>query len=345
MFQKILAVAVTALVLAACGEDSAKQTPQQPACDSVEVVQTVRNNIQEIITQEARAFARNDSRRFVDADKIIAAAAQLDITLTDATAVKDGNQMTCNASLNVQIPNDIMSMAYTNSPLIYGDLSIPQLIEKKVLGSNLLYADNRFTTSLRYTPQANQSVHFADNTLATTAQTVSAALLPYGVKSILMIDGQAVSKEDAIKMLASPAPEDVPQAEISPEDILENNAASRSDGVPQDLTGPDIHTEVLIPNTIDDEKVQSLAQSELEQARKQNHQAEAEITDVWNGMERTVQQGILSEQREWIKGKTQNCMQAAASADSPAQAEYLRLQCDTRMTRERTQYLRGFSIN
>lgn len=344
MFQKILAVAVTALVLAACGEDSAKQTPQQPACDSVEVVQTVRNNIQEVINQEARAFARNDSRQFVDADKIIAAAAQLDITLTDATTVTDGKQTACTASLNIQIPNEIMNTAYANSPLIYGDLSIPQLIEKKVLGSNLVYADNRFTTTLRYTPQANDSVRFADNTLSTTAQTVSSALLPYGVKSILMIDGQAVSKEDAIKILASPATEP-PPAETNPADILENNAASRSEGVPQDLTGTDIHTEVLSPNTIDDEKTQYLAQSELEQARKQNRQAEAEITDVWNGMERTVQQSILSEQREWIKGKTQNCMQAAASADSPAQAEYLRLQCDTRMTRERTQYLRGFSIN
>ncbi|MGN6943463.1 hypothetical protein ACTHS8_10860, partial [Neisseria sp. P0016.S008] len=28
-----------------------------------------------------------------------------------------------------------------------------------------------------------------------------------------------------------------------------------------------------------------------------------------------------------------------------AQAEYLRSQCETRMTRERTQYLRGYSLN
>ncbi|WP_369011394.1 lysozyme inhibitor LprI family protein, partial [Escherichia ruysiae] len=53
----------------------------------------------------------------------------------------------------------------------------------------------------------------------------------------------------------------------------------------------------------------------------------------------------LTEQRAWIQNKIQNCQQAAAQADSPAHAEYLKLQCDTRMTRERTQYLRGYSID
>ena len=37
--------------------------------------------------------------------------------------------------------------------------------------------------------------------------------------------------------------------------------------------------------------------------------------------------------------------QAAAQAGTTLQAEYLQLQCDTRMTRERSQYLRGYTIN
>ena len=62
-------------------------------------------------------------------------------------------------------------------------------------------------------------------------------------------------------------------------------------------------------------------------------------------MDSDVKQQILGEQRAWIQSKKLNCQQAAASADNTAQAEYLRLQCETRMTRERTQYLRGYSIN
>jgi len=42
--------------------------------------------------------------------------------------------------------------------------------------------------------------------------------------------------------------------------------------------------------------------------------------------------------------KTAACRRAAAQADSPERAEYLRLQCDSRQTRERIQYLRDYSV-
>ncbi len=155
-----------------------------------------------------------------------------------------------------------------------------------------------------------------------------------------MIDGKAVSKEEAIKILQSKAAEEPPVAKA--EDILENNAASQASGVPP---AAGLETEILRPDGEEKQEQPSFSQSDLDNARSQNHQAEAEIKGVWDGMERTVQQEMLAEQRAWIQTKNQNCQQAAARADSPAQNEYLKLQCDTRMTRERTQYLRGYSIN
>ena len=340
MYRKWLTLSLTAAFLSACGEDTSKKTSILQ-CEDPALTQSVRTTIQDTIKREARSFARSDSRQFIDADKVIAAASELDITLEGMKEVREGNKTFCRADVLIQIPSDISDAADTNSPLIYGDTSVRELVEQKIMGSQTALSGNRFALPLRYTPTA-EGIRFEDNTLATTAQTLSTALLPYGVKSIVLIDGKPVSKEDAIKIIRNSAHSEPPEAD--PEDILENNAASQTEGVPQDLIGLETATEILNPNAAARETV-SLAHSDLENARAANRQAEAEITGVWSSMERGVQQGMLDEQREWIQRKMQNCTHAAAAADSPAQAEYLQLQCDTRMTRERTQYLRGFTIN
>ena len=341
MYQKLLAASLAVAVLSACSDDP-KTEQQELACNQPAVMQAVQQNIQEIIQREARLFARNDSRQFVDADKIIAAGAQLEISLDNPHTVREGNKPLCNAGLNIHIPAEIMSSADTNSPLIYGNVSLADLIGQKVMGSHLSFSGNTFTTALRYVP-TETGVNFEDNTVTTTAQTLSATLLPYGVKSLLVIDGRAVTKEDALKMAGNSEFAEPPQA--NPADILENNAASQSEGVPDTAIGLETPAEVLNPSIGESRDVPSLAQSDLDQAREQNQRAEADINRIWNSMERGVQQGILEEQRSWIQSKNQNCAQAAAGADSPAQAQYLQLQCDTRMTRERVQYLRGFTIN
>ncbi|PSJ79938.1 lysozyme inhibitor LprI family protein [Neisseria iguanae] len=343
MYRKLLALTLSAGLLAACGDDSTKQnTTADLVCTDPVIVQSVRNTIQDIIKQEARAFARNDSRQFVDADKIIAAGSLLDITLEDAQTIREGNKTLCSAGLRIVIPTDIANSAATNSPLIYGNTTIREIIEQKITGSILSYSGNSFTTTIHYTPKKTDGVSLEDNAVTLTAQTLYAALLPYGVKSIVMIDGKAVSKEEALRPNTTESFDEPPEAD--PEDILENNAASQSDGVPQDLIGLDSHTEIISPNTDHSSQNSSFSINDLENARAQNRQAEAEINGVWNSMEHGVQQGMLDEQRSWIQSKSQNCLQAAAPADNPAQAEYLQLQCDTRMTRERTQYLRGFTI-
>lgn len=343
MYRKLLTVTLATVLLAACGDESNKQdAATELACNAPVVVQNIRNSIQDIIKQEARAFARNDSRQFVDADKIIAAGSQLDITLEDAQTVREGNQTLCSAGLRIIIPTEIANSAAANSPLIYGSTGVGEIIKQKIMGSNLSYSGNSFTTTIRYTPGKTDGVDFEDNVVTATAQTVSAALLPYGIKSIVMIDGKAVSKEDAVRMSTSESFSEPPEAD--PEDILENNAASQYEGIPQDLIGLDTDTEIMSPNSDNSAQNPSFSANDLENARAQNRRAEAEINGVWNSMERGVQQGILDEQRGWIQSKSQNCLQAAAGADNPAQAEYLQLQCDTRMTRERTQYLRGFTI-
>ena len=168
------------------------------------------------------------------------------------------------------------------------------------MGSNLTFENNTFSTTLLYTPDKDGKPVFEDNTLSSTAQTLSATLLPYGVKSIVMIDGKPVSKEQAIKLLQNQNTEEPPT--VNPQDILENNAASQAVGLTDDDDNSDY--EVLRPDReTPRNEPPGLSQSELDNARAQNRQADGEINDLWGGMDSDVKQQILGEQRAWIQAK------------------------------------------
>ncbi|MCS4534521.1 lysozyme inhibitor LprI family protein [Neisseria montereyensis] len=344
MYKKLLTLSIVAasLSLAACSEDTPQQTTPELACTNPAVAQNIRTNIQEIIKQEAESFARNDSRQFIDADKIIAAATQLEISLDNAAQDTQNGSPICSADLTIKIPNNILAAAETNSPLIYGsDKTIGQLVQERIRGSNLNYNQGAFTQKISYTPEISTdtaAVDYEDNTVTVMAQNISSALLPYGVKSILLIDGKAVKREDALNM-DKEAYDDPPPAD--PEDILENNAASSifGDETANAVSAPEILSPEPQRNEI------TFSANELEQAQSNNQAANNEINRVWRSIDQNVQKELLTEQRNWIQSKDNNCRQAAAQADSGLQAEYLRLQCDTRMTRERSQYLRGYTIN
>lgn len=340
MYRKIMMLALAAAALSACGDKKEEQPPL--VCNDPAVLQSVRANIQEIIKQDARAFAQNDVRQFVDADKIIAAGSELLVTLENPVQEESNGRAVCSAGLSVQIPTAILSASQANSPLIYGDQTVSQVIQQRMMGSNLSYdGAGVFTRPLRYTPASangQTSVNYEDNSLAGTAQTVAAALLPYGVKSILLINGQAVSLDDALRMRDQPFAE----PPVAPEDILDHNAASGVFGqvAPASAAPP----EVLTPAAPANEEI-SFSANELEQAKSNNRAADDEINGIWKRMDKAVQQRLLNEQRSWIQSKNNSCRQAAAQANTTLQAEYLQLQCDTRMTRERSQYLRGYVIN
>lgn len=336
MHKKLLILAAVAAV-AGCSEK--EQTPAL-ACTHPSVLQNVRADIEETVKQQAKSFARTDSRQFVDADKVIAAAVGLETALDNPQQTEEGGSPVCRADLRISIPEDTWRSAEAGSPLIYGNTPLSEWIAQKTMGSRLKFADRTFTTTLLYTPDQTGRAAYSDNTVSLTAQTLSAALLPYGIKSIVVIDGKPVKKEDAVKMLQNQSETEPPQAD--PQDILENNSASAVEGIPVALEN-EMPTEILRPQQTARQE-SAIAQSDLEQAREQYRQADMEINRIWKQMDRDVQQQLLTEQREWVFGKKNNCLQAAGDASDADQSEYLRLQCEARMTRERTQYLRGYAI-
>ena len=119
MFSKRLMVPAVAmaLLLGACGE---KQKPQNNTlmCADPAVSQSIQRSLQQFLKEQARQFASSDNRQFVVADKIIAAASELTVSLNNPSQVGTGSSSTCRGELSITIPADTLKLAETNAPLL-----------------------------------------------------------------------------------------------------------------------------------------------------------------------------------------------------------------------------------
>ena len=346
--KKTLIVSLTTLALLAACSDKKEEQANAVNCGDPAVLQNARDNILQTIKEEARKYSQNDSRQYVDADKVIAAGSDLNISLSDAKSNSNGTSPTCTAVLNIQIPEPVIKVARDNQTLVYYPQNLDSILQQRTGGNTGLSfdANGLFKQVLNYTPAPTQNagitVNYADSNLTNAGQTLTATLLPYGVKSILMMGGKPVPREEALKQLAvaasalteAPAPSNQPD----PRAILEDNSASGIFAPAATTPSP----ETLAPKT--EAPAANIAPAELDQARGNNSQADADINRAWERLDQTVQKELLNEQRDWIHSKNNSCRSAAARAGNADEAEYLKLQCDTRMTRERIQYLKGYSI-
>ena len=88
-----------------------------------------------------------------------------------------------------------------------------------------------------------------------------------------------------------------------------------------------------------------ISEHALQQARDNNVNANNVINRLWVNMDDTVRKTLRPEEHKWIAQKLSQCQTQAANAKNSAQAEYIRLQCDTKMTNERIKYLNGYSLH
>lgn len=111
----VLTAAALVCLLAACGKKEDPK-PADLACADPAVLQNIRDNLQQAIKGQARTFADNDIRHFVDADKVIAAASELTVSLNNPQQDNSGTRSFCQAELAVAVPAAILQTAHTNAP-------------------------------------------------------------------------------------------------------------------------------------------------------------------------------------------------------------------------------------
>ena len=362
MKQTALAAFCAALVLTACSQSD----PAQPAASAASAASAVANSscempaldsqvkqiVQDTIGNNAKRLA--NANDYIDADKLIALAAQLNVTTSNAQA----GQMpeTCQAQVAIAIPENLIKQAQTNAPLLQSEA--PQdIISRHLTGGNGTFSNHTLSFPLNYAVKNNQFTP-TDNNLSGAANLLADALAAYGVKDTLNINGKNVSRAEALKLLkqkdqpkaeeaSMPAPQAVPPIDNIPEppkpedlrkavpapktDALDNSASAPAKPQPEKLTPP-----VEKPNSVNSK--------ELDAAREANSKADQSIKSAWRKIDPQIQQDLVEEQRAWEGKKRSNCRNAAAKGKSATESQYLQLQCDTRMTRERVQYLKGYSI-
>lgn len=326
-YRRILFGSAASLALAACSDK-----PEAPplVCDQPHLAPALQQQLLQAVSHSARQFAQNDSRQFVDADKIIAAASQMSVTLTEAKAETANGKALCSATLTVTLTPDTWQQALDNTPILYPQQQLPALLQGQLVGSEVRIDGAAFSQPVRYVPSpatasAPGGLSIEAPGIAQFGHILTNALLPYGVKDILVINGKAYSRAEAITVIANGG-----------------IAAAASEPQPAEASAPQ-PTEASAPQAASAPAPADPSAEEFQQAQRRNDAANNDINRLWQNLDETVRTELQAEQRQWVNSKNSRCANAALQGGSSARAEYLRLQCDTQMTQERTQYLRGFA--
>ncbi len=208
MYRKLLTITLTAAALSACG-DKPDNAPQL-VCNDPAVLQSVRNNIQ---GKSSNKKPRLRPKR----QPPICGCRQ-----NHRCRRRFGDQPRQARARNAKQHRRVQRHAHhpsarrrpflrpNHSPLLYGSQSIDQLLQQRLGGSNLSYnGSGLFSQTLRYTPTAGESgtvVNYEDNSLTLAAQAVSTVLRPYGIKDILVINGQPCAVKTRLAPPACPSP-------------------------------------------------------------------------------------------------------------------------------------------
>ncbi|MDK4684978.1 lysozyme inhibitor LprI family protein [Kingella negevensis] len=377
MKKHILSTAIfAALALSACSDKKEAQPAASAAaastpaatimsCDNSTFTNKIRDTIQQSITSEAQRYASQDTNQFIDSDKLIAAAAQLDISVNNAQA--GSMPSTCQAQVAINIPQNVLAQARTNAPLL--QLPNPaEIISKQLIGSNATFNGETLTFPLNLSIQGNTFAP-TDNNLSGITNLLAQSLLAYGVKDTLNINGQPVARETLLRSLQAasrPEPKETqpetastprakaaptiadsipnPPADLKKVEVAPISASAAPKPVPTEpQITEEVKPEVLTPPT--PAKPNKISDSELESAQSANRKADQSIKSAWRKIDPEIQRDLVNDQRAWERKKQQACRSAAATGSDESDSRYKQLQCDTRLVNERIQYLNGYSID
>ena len=352
--KKLLCAALFGLVLGACSEQdaplsaSAAQTasaasePAANLCIHPALAAQVQENLSNLIETEARDAEQRSIGKTISAAKLVSAVGRFK---TEAAEPRfDPAQNACAAQITVNIPAEVLDTAATFAPLLKAD-SPQNLINRHLTGSNSTFSGQTLSFPLNYSLE-NGGIRPTDTTLRSNAKILADALMPYAVKDTVTVNGKTMKREEALRRLNEPEKASEPQAAAVEEvPSIGNTIPAPPDPAQMQQNGAD-PLPVPAPESIspDKPKRSRITQAELDSAQRAHNEAGAAIKNAWRNIEPEVQRELVDDQRTWEQKKEQSCSKAAAKGADQIESQYLRWQCDTRMTRERTQKLRGYSI-
>jgi uncharacterized protein YecT (DUF1311 family) len=344
---------ISVLSLAACSRDDTASSSPQLSCNSEQLRNQIQQTLQTGIDNNARQFAQNDSRQFVDAEKVIGASHELNIALSDGKLDKDSNgNPICSSELKITVPANIWQQIQTNAPLLFGKSDFIGRLNQQLQGNSVTLHDGVFTKHVQYAPVAsntnaasatNAASNFDQAGIQTLGTVLGNTLLPYGIKDTVVIAGHTYNRADAITLITDPNAKVLPLDQ--PSSTAQMASAILNGHLPAMNSDHQVDGNHIQKNPEDSNKQADVTANQLQMTRDNNRNANSVINTQWRNLDDTVRKTLQHEQQKWIARKTSQCQEKAAKADSPAHAEFLRLECDTQMTNERIKYLSGYALH
>lgn len=299
MNKKICALAAIGLLMTACSPKEEQKTEKNTTAATSNVADTCRNpglqstlqdDLQQAILAETRRLA---DPNWVDVDKIATAGSQLKLVL-NSIQEKD-NQ--CRGKLSILIPQNISQLAHENAPL-FEMKNYDTVIEDNMGDVNFQFNGSTLSFPLSYTFK-NGELNYDDESLPTSARALAIALLPYGVKDTLNVNGKTISRETALQIIQGGG--SLATAKPAKQPNSEPTAASTSS-----LTN-DSSTPATTPNTSVTLSTPAVTESPEQKALRQARAAEnaARIAEQ-KAAERAAKAKAAREAAEAAKLQTNN---------------------------------------
>ena len=349
---------IGALALSACSKTKEEKGTEPLSCDNPQLSSEIHKSLQSAISSDIHQFVQRDGRHIVDIDKVLAAANELNVSFSAVELGKDSkNKSICNSQLNITVPASVWQQTQTYAPLVIGKTNFADHIKQQLESSGFTLNDNVFSKSFQYTPlgssikagsATNPSTtlgsEYDKTSIQNVAVTIGNALLGYGVKDKVSIGGHIYNRDDAVKLVNNQ------HAQVQPETHLSQDAQTASAILNAKPVAVPVPVPVVPSNDTNAKSPANSAGNDvsehaLQQARDNNVNANNVINRLWVNMDDTVRKTLRPEEHKWIAQKLSQCQTQAANAKNSAQAEYIRLQCDTKMTNERIKYLNGYSLH
>ena len=338
---------ISSFALAACSHSdkndnaaaSAASAANAAACQNPAYTTAIQTQFKQALATAQQQALRSGNGEYIDAQKLADLDKQIGISLTESSATSSG----CQAKISISIPKTLLEQAEHYAPLLQSGKPADS-IAQKLVGSNIQFNGETLTIPFNFTANGD-NIAGNNQVIPQVAQLLTDVLLPAFVKGKLEIDGKTLSRDQALKLLLNPPKPEAasePAAKAEPVEVP-TISENTDEGSSTDSDTPPAAPQKLTPPDSGNSKSR-ISRQDLNDAIDAHNQANDSIRSAWRNIDPTIQQDLVDEQRDWERRKATSCGNAAAKGNSAVESQYLRMQCDTRLTRERVQYLKGFSI-
>ena len=318
---------------------SAASAANAAACQNPAYTTAIQTQFKQALATAQQQALRRGNGEYIDAQKLADLDKQIGISLTESSATSSG----CQAKISISIPKTLLEQAEHYAPLLQSGKPADS-IAQKLVGSNIQFNGETLTIPFNFTANGD-NIAGNNQVIPQVAQLLTDVLLPAFVKGKLEIDGKTLSRDQALKLLLNPPKPEAasePAAKAEPVEVP-TISENTDEGSSTDSDTPPAAPQKLTPPDSGNSKSR-ISRQDLNDAIDAHNQANDSIRSAWRNIDPTIQQDLVDEQRDWERRKATSCGNAAAKGNSAVESQYLRMQCDTRLTRERVQYLKGFSI-